>query len=117
MTTHKEAVDNTASDYWSDYFGDYGELWVRDIPRRIKAKLEQGHRSAAKAGTPPPTLGDASISPLGYEITADRVILEGVYNGQIKAGRRTANTTQLFRAEFNHQGELTSFEALDAPAA
>jgi len=32
----KIAVDQKAKSYWSEYFKDYGQIWVRDIPRRIK---------------------------------------------------------------------------------
>ena len=35
----KTAVDDTAKDYWRAYFGDYGDQWVREIKRRVKADL------------------------------------------------------------------------------
>lgn len=33
------AVDQTARDYWKAYYGEYGEQWIREIKRRIKADL------------------------------------------------------------------------------
>lgn len=36
---HKQAVDDTAKAYWTAYFGDYGDQWVREIKRRVKADL------------------------------------------------------------------------------
>jgi len=35
----KIAVDTTAKDYWTSYFGEYGDEWVRDVKRRVRADL------------------------------------------------------------------------------
>jgi hypothetical protein len=37
LAFQRVAVDQTAEDYWTAYFGDYGEQWVREIKRRVKA--------------------------------------------------------------------------------
>lgn len=102
MATSKTAVDKTTQDYWTAYFGDYGRLWVREIPRAIKAALvDAGARTAATDA--------ARVTPLGYRVTADRLTLEGRY----AAGK----TAQLFCAEFTHEGDLVEITALDAPAS
>lgn len=33
----KQAVDSVAENYWEQYFGEYGRIWVQDVKRRIKA--------------------------------------------------------------------------------
>lgn len=35
----RTAVDQTAEDYWKAYFGEYGDQWVREIKRRVKADV------------------------------------------------------------------------------
>lgn len=39
LAFQRTAVDQTAEDYWKAYFGDYGDQWVREIKRRVKADL------------------------------------------------------------------------------
>lgn len=95
-------VDKLTKDYWSNYFGDYGKLWVKDIPKRVKAAVD-AKRTAAAGTAPIDAAGD--VVPLGYEITAAALTLEGAY--------RTAAATQLFRATFNADGEITDFALRD----
>ena len=114
----KTAVDTTTQDYWTAYFGDYGRLWVRDIPRYIRAAVEGNLRKAAVVGTPPPaTEAEGQVTPLGYAITADRLTLEGRWTGPVRTGRRTAMVAKLFRADFTHDGDLVDLTSLDAPTA
>lgn len=94
----KTAVDSVAEEYWRSYYADsgYGELWVRTIPKRIKASLEK----TAKVG------GDLQISPISTCIGKDGVSLEGLVvfpNGKKKA----------FVADFDHSGKVLDLEALD----
>jgi hypothetical protein len=35
----KVAVDQAAEDYWRAYFGTYGDTWVREVKRRVRADL------------------------------------------------------------------------------
>jgi hypothetical protein len=35
----KTAIDTTAKNYWTAYFGEYGDEWVRDVKRRLRADL------------------------------------------------------------------------------
>ena len=112
------AVDKLTQDYWTSYFGDYGKLWVRDIPRYIRAAIQGDLRKQATAGTPPPEAGSESrVTPLGYAITADRLTLEGRWVGNVKQGRRIQRVAKLFSATFTHDGELVGLNAITAPAS
>lgn len=117
-TTKKTAVDQVAAKYWQDYFGDYGALWVKDVPRYIRAAIEGDLRKAAAVGTPPPVVTtDDRVTPLGYAITADRLTLEGNWTGMVRQGRRVTRQARLFAAEFTHDGTLVGLTAKPAPAA
>lgn len=41
-------ADSVTRDYWSRYFGDYGKIWVKDIPIKIKAALVASDSDLAK---------------------------------------------------------------------
>jgi len=104
----KTAVDNAARDYWSKYFGAYGKMWVREIPRRIKAAMTQGKTASADTSAP-----DPHIVPSGHVLTSNGGIdLEG-------ALREDSGTYRLFHASFDAEGTVTSFRtygAVQAPA-
>lgn len=36
---HKLAVDQAADDYWTSYYGEYGEQMVKEVKKRVKADL------------------------------------------------------------------------------
>ncbi len=112
MTLSKQAVDQTAIDYWTQYFGEYGKLWVREIPRNIRASLVPESNRTASDGDG--ELTESSVVPLGYAVTADRLILDGVFRGRFASGRRES---KLFRAQFDHDGQLINLESRRAPAA
>lgn len=100
----KTAVDSTAEKYWSEYYGEYGQLWVRKIPMRVKAALAE-HASQKKLAA---VQGEPTIAPLATVITDDGVTLEGVAvwpNALRKA----------FVIEFSHEGAVKSgsFEVVD----
>lgn len=103
-TTKKIAVDEAAKRYWEEYLGDYGRLWVRDIPRNVRAALDRDTTTkVAVSGNSEP-----DVVPLGHAVTADRLILDGVIRG---------DSAMLFRAEFNHDGEIVDIQTRAAPAA
>jgi hypothetical protein len=89
MALHKKAVDSTAADYWTKYFGDYGRLWVRRIPRKIAVALKDKQ---------------ASIMPLGHAVTDEGVALEGI--------AKTSKKNHIFCARFDHRGKLIKFETV-----
>lgn len=92
-------VDTIAKDYWSNYFGDYGKLWVKDVPRKVASALtERKLVTAAAAPTPA-----AQVAPLGFSRTDTHLTLEGVY--------KSAAATLLFSASFNAEtGDLTDIQ-------
>lgn len=115
---NKTAVDKKTQEYWTTYFGDYGRLWVRDIPRYIRAALTGDLRREAAAGTPPiETTDESRVTPLGYRVTADRLTLEGRWTGVVKQGSRTKRVARLFRADFTHDGDLLDITTLNAPVS
>ena len=100
MTHSKQAVDSTAVDYWTNYFGPYGKQWVREISRKVKACVDKhlGRKVAAATDE-----GHYPVRALGKAITKEGVVLEGAV--------RAPGGDLLFRAAFNHEGHVTSFEA------
>lgn len=112
MTTQRVAVDSTAKEFWESYFGDYGKQWVRDIPRNIRAAMLPHIRQAAN-GKAPPELSAYEVAPFGYAVTADRLQLDGVFRGTYADGTKTA---RLFRADFNHDGDLIDLTVREARA-
>jgi hypothetical protein len=37
--SHKISIDEVAAKYWSDYYGEYGKLLVKDVKKRVRADL------------------------------------------------------------------------------
>ena len=96
MNMPRTAVDSGASTYWTDYFGDYGRQWVRDIPKKVKACIDrQGGRTAS---------AEFPVRPLAKVVTKQGVLLEGAV--------RTPERDFLFRAQFDHAGRVVSFDAI-----
>ena len=94
----KTAVDATAKKYWEDYFKEYGQMWVRNIPRRIKSAVRMEMKAEKIEG---------SLVPLAYEVSPDGTLsLEAAFNGMLD--NKFAKV--LITAEFNEDGILTSFE-------
>jgi hypothetical protein len=100
-TFNKTAIDANAETYWIEYFKDtgYGELWVRDIPKRVKAAL--GNKAGQKTAA---AITASYVSPLATVITTDSVHLEGMVV--------SASYNRAFSAEFSHEGELLDFVAV-----
>lgn len=96
----KVAADKAAKDYWTKYFKStgYGALWVRDIPRKIKAALAPAV-SKKTAG-----LDEAEVQPIAHVITDDYVMLEG----RVRVGKQA----HLFAADFDHEGNLKVFTTI-----
>jgi hypothetical protein len=96
-TTKKKAIDQIAKDYWTEYFKEYGKMWVRDIPGKVKDALDASSKTAhAEQGI------KYDLVPVGYSVTASRLALDGIV--------RRSGASQLFCAEFNHDGDLVSFK-------
>ena len=90
----KTAVDNVAKKYWETYFSEYGQVWVRSIPRRIKSELQREFK-ASKI--------DGNVCPLAYEKADDGTLsVEAAFSGTID--NKAAKI--LVTAEFNEDGLL-----------
>ena len=109
--TIKQALDSAAIDYWTQYFGEYGKQWVRNIPRNVKSAMVADLRR--QAGQDTAEVVNSSVIPLGYAIQADRVVLDGMYRGTYSDGRREG---KLFQAQFDHDGKLLALKSRRAPA-
>lgn len=119
MATTKTAVDSKAQDYWTEYFGEYGKQFVREIPRTIKAALlPEFSRQAAKAKQRF-DVTSSTVVPLGYRVSDKGALsLDGVIKVAFQADkgkRRTA--ARLFVAEFSPGGDLVSIKTQRAPSA
>ena len=94
---NKVAIDETAKKYWSEYFHTYGELWTRDIPRRLKsAALE---KTAAKI--------EGAFSPMANSVADDGSLsVEAAFVGTIDGQQARGLAT----AVFDKSGNITTFE-------
>lgn len=100
----KLAIDASAAEYWSKYFGAYGKQWVRKIPHRVAHALIA--RSAELASAEHAT--QISVQHIGHALTKDAMHLEGTF--RYTAGEQAVS--RLFRASFTHDGELQSIDSL-----
>jgi hypothetical protein len=108
----KTALDQTAKDYWTAYFGEYGKSWVRDIPRRIKANLDS--EFARSASPDDSSLVKLEVIPFAHAVGEDSVELEGALRGELSDGARVSH---LFLSEWDHEGNLKDLHLRRAPAA
>lgn len=104
----KVAVDDVAKEFYRNYYADsgYGELWVRDIPMRVKAELAKKASKTASAKL----AGAMDIRPLATVITDQGVHLEGI----AVSGQGDAKRVQAFVADFDHEGNVVGFDSVSA---
>ena len=109
MAFDKVAVDQLAKDYWTKFYGEYGKLWVREIPRKIKkaaaAELSKSNKTAATdlevSGT---------VLPFGHAFLDNGgVAIEGIFD-HATIGKFA------FQSRFDNEGELTSFDSIKLAA-
>jgi hypothetical protein len=93
----KVALDQAASKYWTDYFKEYGQAWVRNIPRRIKQATTRHQKASSIEGEFAPIAGD--VSPDGT------LSIEAAFNGKID----NQNAKIMITASFNNEGKLKEF--------
>ena len=97
----KTAVDNAANKYWSTYFKEYGKMWVRNIPKRIKTAMLQTKELGVKTA-------EGNIVPVAYDISDSGVLsLEAAFSGKLD----DQDAKVLVMAEFTEEGKLRKFEA------
>ncbi len=91
----KTALDQAAKSYWGDYFKEYGQMWVRDIPRRIKQAAARQLKAEIE-GEFAPIAGNVNDGELSVE--ASFVGKIGYHNGKI-----------LVTASFDAEGKISEF--------
>jgi hypothetical protein len=104
----KQAADSVAEEYWTQYYKDsgYGALWVREIPKRVKAELtKQTKTASAQAPSTEPTL-----HPLSTVITDKAVHLEGL----AIFGQGDSRKVKAFVIDFGHDGTVHGFDVVDS---
>lgn len=118
MAHSKTAADSKTEDYWVSYFGEYGKMFVREIPRTIKAALLPDLKRTANSEKRDLQIKSSSVVPLGYGVTKDdSLIVEGIVKVSYvdKSEIRTAG--RLFTAQFTSDGDLVDFDHRAAPVA
>lgn len=106
MALPKTAVDKTTEQYYADYFGEYGKLLTRSIPRSIKAALDKAYRRTAGKNEAAPRV--SQLIPLGYVVKDDNTLhLDGI--------ARVGKIAQLFHAEFKPDGTMLRIATRRAP--
>ena len=112
MAHNRSAADKITEDYWVDYFGPYGKMFVREIPRVIKAAVLPKLQRAANAERNARVA--STVVPLGFGVMPDGGLhLDGVV--RVEQGRR--KSAQMFHAEFSADGKLLDIETRKAPVA
>ena len=98
----KDAVDAVTKAYWEEYYKDYdyGRMWVREIPRYIRAAFVPQLRRKANGEVPL-----VQVIPLGYAVLKDKGLKT---DGIVRQGRKD----RLFTAEFSASGDLRHFEVV-----
>lgn len=100
--TTKTAVDQAAKDYWISFYKEYGETWVKDVPRKIKAALIAKKRVAAATDEVRP----GQIQPLAHvAFKTGGFRLEGIYQA-------SDNKKLMFVADFNKAGEVQDINSV-----
>ena len=115
---NKVAADKTADDYWVEYFGEYGKMLTRDIPRVIKASILPAWRRSAAKQKRDLTLGTSTVVPLGYTAKDDgSLLLDGILKVSFTERGKRRIASRLFSAQFSGDGDLVSINHCAAPAA
>lgn len=105
--TKKRAVDSSAEQYWTEYFGDYGKAWVRKMPRRVAHAVA---RRIASTDPKAPAFKAAVIAPLGHAKLEDGGLLfEGIFRGMTPDAGQQHRT---FAAEFAPDGSIRRLEVV-----
>jgi hypothetical protein len=113
MANTKQAVDSTAVEYWTSYFGDYGKTFTKDVPRRVAQVIVQGLRRAAKDNAL--RVVRAQVIPYGWAKTATGgLTFEGAFRGRVVRGGRENTVLRAFAAEFDPSGKVVDVQVLTA---
>ena len=95
---NKTAVDKTCKEYWSKYFLDYGQMWTKDVPRRIK----QAVRRKLEASTI-----DGEVAPIAKDVAKDGTLsIEAAFIGKLD----NKDARVLVTATFNKEGRMEDLD-------
>lgn len=94
---NKVALDTAAKDYWSEYFKEYGQMWVRDIPRRIKQAVRRDQKVASV---------DGSVVPIAKHINDGNISVEAAFVGKLD----DVESKVLVTATFNPLGKMETID-------
>lgn len=96
----KTAADKAAKEYWSNYFKEYGQMWVRDIPRRIKTAMVRSKDLGVKTA-------EGNVAPIAHNVSEDGTLsIEAAFTGELdgRAGQ------VMILTEFDKQAKMKKFE-------
>jgi len=94
----KVAVDQVAKSFWASYFKDYGQMWCRDIPRRIKQAIKRELKA---------TVIEGKIAPLAKDIGKDGTLsIEAAFVGKLD----NQDAKVLVTATFNNEGKMQDLD-------
>jgi hypothetical protein len=94
----KVAVDSTAKNYWSTYFKEYGQMWVRDVPRRIKQAMTREIKATKLEG---------EIVPVAHDVSKDNTLsVEAAFIGKVDG----VDSKIMITASFNAEGKMESID-------
>lgn len=96
----KTAVDAAAAAYWTEFFSatGYGALWVKDVPKKVKACLALNLKRTA--GLDETQISGLSVVPHDLGVTIEG--LASFPNQTVKA----------FVADFTHEGDIVAFDVV-----
>ena len=96
----KVAVDKATKDYWDNYFSEYGKMWTRDIPRRIKSAMVHSEKITASKV-------DGIVLPMAYKIgDEDSLSIEAAFRGEIDGNKADI----LITADFDAEGKMKDLD-------
>ena len=93
----KVALDQAAKSYWSDYFKEYGQMWVRNIPRRIKQATIRHEKASSIEGEFAPLAGDVSSN--------GTLSIEAAFVGKLD----DQDAKIMVTASFDEEGKMKEF--------
>ena len=98
----KTAADKATKEYWSAYFKEYGSMWVRDIPRRIKTAMVRTKDLGVK-------IAEGHVVPMAHDVSDDGIMsIEAAFTGKLD----DQDGQVIIVAEFNSEGRMQKFEAV-----
>lgn len=97
----KVAVDKATKQYWDTYFKEYGKMWTREIPRRVKTAMIRTKDLGVKTA-------EGNVVPIAHNVSEDgNLFVEAAFSGKLD----DQDAKVLITASFSEEGKMLSFEA------